>query len=141
MRPTGAGAPRLRCKDNYRQQKKDAGYFEPDDPAHATKRTQKTTHAPRDVAAGLCSGTAGRVAGNCRSRSRSGSGSSNSLRCTLRRAGQALASDASCDANADAKCAANGLRFHTVYDGNSDPHFRARAQLPIAPFRHRKYGS
>ncbi len=142
MRPICPGAPSLRPKDDYRQQKKDSRYFEPQDPAYAPKGAQKSLHTLYNAAAGLHGGAAGGVGGNCsRAISRTRTGSGTGGRNSLRRARQLLSRDAPCNANADAECAADGLRFHTVYDGNSDPYFRGRGQLPIALFRHRKYGS
>jgi hypothetical protein len=53
----------------------------------------------------------------------------------LGRAGNALADDSPANSQPDTQCAAYGLRFHSVYDGISDPWetlFAVCLRFPVA---------
>jgi hypothetical protein len=115
--PTGPHAPKVWGKDDYRQQKEDSGYLEPDNAAHAAEGAQKAAHAARNAAAGLPDRLPGSPASNV--------GSCDRL--CLRRAGcglcaarQVLACNAARNAQSNAQGAAYSLRSHSVYDGSSD---------------------
>jgi hypothetical protein len=126
----GPGAPERGGKHHHRQEKKDAGDLKPENAAHPAKGTQKTAHAAGNTARYLSGSLAGRPALNSttrdlRARWRIGSG--------FRAGGNALTGDAPGDPQTDSQSAANGVRFHTVYDGSSDP-CRASFQGRL-PFR------
>jgi len=125
--PTGSHAPQVWCKDDDRQKEKDAGHFKPDNSAHAPEGTQKPAHAARHSARvnrRPPRRLSGPLAPNCRVSSRLGIGRDSNLGWLrgsgLRRGRQVLTGDASGDAQACAKHAANLLWFHSVYDGSSD---------------------
>ena len=125
VQPTGAGLPKLWCKDDYGQQEEDPANFKPDDAADAAKGAEKSAHSAGHTAARLRGDAAGRLA-RCSGRGR-----------TRRRgvAGDVLSRDAARNAEPDAERPPDGLWSHSVYDGNSDPLSGASAQLPITRFR------
>lgn len=127
--PTGACLPELRSEDENRQQKEDARDLEPENAPYAAKRAQKAANSLGNAATGAADGLPCGSSLPCN-------------RCVpcgrCRWARELPASGTAGNANSNAQCAANGLRFHSVYDGNSDPLFGASAQLPIAAFWHRK---
>ena len=53
MIPTGAGGPNHWSKDNYWEQKKDAGDFKPNDAAHSAEGAKKAADTLGYTAAGL----------------------------------------------------------------------------------------
>lgn len=133
MFPTGACLPNFGGEDEHRQQEEDAGNLKPERAADAAKGAQKAAdpfgEAAADASGSLSDGGGLRLARGsampCGRRNRCGG------------AGEAPACRAARYANPDAQDTADGLRFHSVYDGNSDPLFRALRQLPIAAIRHR----
>jgi hypothetical protein len=124
MLPTGAGGPNHRRKDDYRQQKKHACDFEPNNAAGPSEGTQETGQALNDTAARLgCGAHFGLDLGPRPGR--------------WRGAGYPFAGNPARNAEPGSHNPANGLRLH-CYDANSVPLFSACAQLPIVLFRHRK---
>jgi hypothetical protein len=114
----GPGAPKRGGKHNHRQQKEDSGDLKPQDAAHPAKGAQKTAHATGNSArylSGSLPGSPALSGSGCNRRGRGLFGSGFSA------GGHALACNTPGDPQADPQSAANGVRFHTVYDGSSDP--------------------
>jgi hypothetical protein len=130
MIPTGAGSPNHWSKDNYREQKKDAGDFKPNNAADSTERAQETADALGDTVTGLGCGARRGCNGQPRILDRS-------RPTRLRGTGYPLAGNLSRNSDSDSHSPANSLWLH-CYDANSVPLFSACAQLPIVFFRHRK---
>jgi hypothetical protein len=117
-----AGSPECGSEDNDRQEKEDAGHFEPEDSANAAKWPQEAPYALADAARGV-SGDPTRILpggpalhGRSRwldwARLRHASG-------RLRRGYDPLPRDPPGDPHSNAQNPANISRFHTVYDGSS----------------------
>lgn len=133
MRIAESGAPHGWSKDDGRQQEKDAGNLEPQNPAHAAKRAEETSDSLSNSLAGalrsLHRGTH-RIARR-RTACRRCAGRPNSLCCSRLSAGRhSLAGETSGDAKPDAESPADGLRSHPVYDGSS-------VQCPLASRKRR----
>ena len=114
---TGVSGPVLHqpgTKHDRRQQKEDAGDFEPYFPAYAPEGPQKAadaaSHSPRSLAGDLTGGTS--LRGNI------GRGLARRTGGSLHAGGYALSGDA----HSNSQYAAYGLRSHSIYDGSSDRH-------------------
>lgn len=131
MHPAGARLPKLWRKDDYRQQEKDAHHFKENHTAHTAKGPKESANSTSGLG---CNADSGLPNG---SSSLAGRYRSHGARCSCF-TGEVLARNAAGNAKSDAERAPNRLRFHYVYDGNSDALTGAFVQLPIARFRHRK---
>jgi len=112
------GAPEGHAKNQYEEKKEDAGNFEPQNTAYAAEGAQKTAHATGNAATGLTGSSSGGSALNGRTCGRLSWGG---VGRSLGSGSHALACDAPGNAEADAQGAADGVRFHSVYDGSSGP--------------------
>lgn len=118
----GPGAPQGGSKDDHGQEEENAHDFQPQNAAYAAERAEKTAYAAGNVFCRL----SGHLAGGAAWGGDAGGGLAwRGVGGGLGAGGGALAGDASCDAQADAQSAADGVGFHTVYDGSSD------SQLPL----------
>jgi len=138
LRKACPGAPKRGCKDQNRQEKEDAGDFKPEDAAYSSEGAQKASHATGNAASDLSGSLTGSAvlssSGGC------------SLRVPWRiggfsAGGYALTRDAPGDAHADAQSAADGVRFHSIYDGSSDPwrsNFEGCYRFAVARSQRRK---
>jgi len=127
--PTGPDAPQGGGKDDCGQEEEDSGNFKPEDSANATEGAQECADAAGYAASGMAGDLAGgaglggdvnRGLGGVLGGGRGGS---------LGAGGDALACDATGNAEADAERSTDDFRFHSVYDGNSD-----RCQAAQSPF-------
>jgi hypothetical protein len=139
----GPGSPEGWSKDDYGQEKEDAGDFKPEDAAYAAKGAQKAANAACD-APGCLSGrlTGGAALGGSAGSWAGGQVGGGHTRCGSTDGGfcigsGALAGDAPDNAQANAQGAADGVRLHSVYDGSSDARrgafspFVAASLLPL----------
>lgn len=101
--PTEARSPRGGPEDDDGEKKKHAGHFEPENSADARKRANEAADAFAEIACGL----AGDLAGGAASLGGKWIASRG-----LGSRGEALAGEASGNAEADAEGAADGLRLH-----------------------------
>jgi hypothetical protein len=109
--PVEASSPNGGSEDHYWQEKEDAGNLKPEDSPDALERAEESSNSSCDAARGLACGLHGGAAvsvwltdaGRSR-RWRVGGG--------LHAGSYALTRDAPCDAEANAKDPANGLRLH-----------------------------
>lgn len=119
VREAGPGAPKRGGKDQNRQEEEDAGDLKPENASHTAKGPQKTSHATGNAAGDLSGSLTGSAVLS--------SGGSSSLWVGRRlgggfnASGCTLACDAPGDPQPDAQSAADGVRFHSIYDGSSDP--------------------
>lgn len=114
----GPGAPKCGGKHQNRQEKEDAGDLKPQDAAHSAERAQKTSHAARNAPGNLSGSLTGGSVLSC--------GFGNLSRCGrpgrgLGACSNLLAGDAPGDPQPNPQSAADGVRFHSIYDGSSDP--------------------
>jgi hypothetical protein len=114
----GLGAPKRWGKHNHRQEKEDAGDLKPQDAAHPAEGAKKTADATGNTARYLPGSLTG---GPALSGSSSSLGGARGLGGSFRASGHALAGNPPGDPQPDPQGSANGVRFHTVYDGSSDP--------------------
>ena len=134
VRPALAGLPHGGTEDHDGQEEEHTHNFKPDDAADAAEGAQEApdpaTDSPGSLAgnhaggAGL-GGYGGGACGMGRGRRLAGSG--------LGAGGNLLAGDTSSDAKSDAESAADGLRFHPDFDGNSVGPGTAFQTLPPVP--------
>jgi hypothetical protein len=134
LHPAGARLPKLWHKDDYRQQKEDARNLKEHDATHAAKGPKESADASATLRSDAPDGL---PCGSNLPCSMIGCCSFHSSWCS-RITCEPLASHAARNAEPDAERSPNGLRLHSVYDGNSDSLTGTVAQLPIARFRHRK---
>ncbi len=106
MKIAGPGSPKGGGENDHGQEKKDAGYFQPQCASDAAKGAQKAFEAPGNTARCTPRGVTGTAA----------LGSSGSL---LGRRGIFARGDPAGDPQADAENTTDGVRFHSIYDGSS----------------------
>src|ERR1700691_6002151 len=113
------GAPQGRAKDDDGQEKEDAGHLKPQNAAYAAKGAQKAAYAACDTLGRLCGClTGGPALGGGVGNRADGPGHRGHSRRGCAGCG-ALAGDASGNPQANAQGAADGVRFHSIYDGSS----------------------
>lgn len=122
MRPTEAGFPDRGAEDDHGQEEEDAGDLKPKDSADAAEGAQKSANAAGDAARCFTGCLAGGTV-------LSGNGWGWWAGYGLCAGGYALACHASGDAESDAEGAANGLRLHFEFDGNSAAYGHALHRL------------
>ena len=113
VRPTGPNPPQRWTKHKQGQQKKDAHYFEPQNPAHAPEWPQKSANAPRQTTGYTCRRPARGPApyrcipgwGACRRSDRRAARA-------LRAVADVLSGNAPCHAQSDSQHPSDGLRSH-----------------------------
>ncbi len=119
LHEAGPRPPKRGGKHNHRQQKEDSRDLKPQDAPHPAKWAKKAANATRNAPCHLsCSLTGGPVL--------SGSGGSSlwvdrRMCGSFSAGGHALTGNAPGDPQPDPQSASNGVRFHSVYDGSSDP--------------------
>lgn len=124
VQTAGVGAPHHLSEDQHEDKEENSDHFQEDDVPHPAKRFEKSAHAARQASRGTARGAAGRSPGGRTirgiDRQRPGSGSTRRITGRrLRGASQVLPGHAAGHANANSQYPADGLRFHTRYDGSS----------------------
>jgi len=136
VQPARPHAPERGAKSNHRQQKEDAGHFQPENTAHAAEGAQKAAHAASHASGCLSGSLSYGPVRRCivRRRTRRSAGRSRCARSSV------LAGNPPGNPQADAQGAANGVRFHSIYDGSSDAAgllFHTYWRFTVAPRRRR----
>jgi hypothetical protein len=119
--PAGSNPPERGRKNYHGQEKEHTHDFQPQNGSHTAKRPQKASHTARNATGG-CPGNAPRSFNVLPCGAALGRPIDHRLagnRGTVCAGRRALAGDAPRDAQADAESAANGVWFHSIYDGSS----------------------
>ena len=112
----GPDAPQSGGKDDDGQEEENAGDFKPENSAYTAEGLQETAYAAGDAPGDLT----GRLPFGAALRDGfSGWLLRRRVGCSSRTGSDSLAGNASGDAKTDAEGAADGFRFHSVYDGSS----------------------